>query len=112
MASSQAQECCVDVCCAVGHTCCGGTVCCEPDKCCNGEVCCNEACEECLDNGYLSDGSIDVSPDPACLNDTITFTVSGVVDSGGLERENCVEVPILPGPIHYEWTIIKPDGST
>ncbi|UCC31810.1 MAG: hypothetical protein JSU86_05935, partial [Phycisphaerales bacterium] len=33
-------------------------------------------------------------------------------DSGGLERENCVEVPILPGPIHYEWTIIKPDGST
>ncbi|UCC31813.1 MAG: hypothetical protein JSU86_05950, partial [Phycisphaerales bacterium] len=38
--------------------------------------------------------------------------MNGVVDNGGLERENCVEVPILPGPIHYEWTIIKPDGST
>ena len=49
--------------------------------------------------GSLSGGTIDVNPVPACINDTITFTLNGVVDSGGQKRENCVVVsdgPVTP----------------
>jgi len=69
-------------------------------------------CNECINNGSLSGGTIEVNPDPACIGDTITFTASGVVDNGGQKRENCEEKDIQPGTIAYEWTIIKPDGST
>ncbi|UCC31535.1 MAG: hypothetical protein JSU86_04505 [Phycisphaerales bacterium] len=58
-------------------------------------------------------GRISVSRHPARLNDTITFTASGVVDSGGEKRVDCVvneEVP--PVTPTYTWVITKPDGAT
>jgi hypothetical protein len=76
-----------------------------------GQFCCALLCDECIDRGSLSGGTVTVSADPVCLNDTITFTASGVQDSGGYQRENCVEQDILPGTINYEWTITKPDGT-
>jgi hypothetical protein len=51
-----------------------------------------------------------VNPDPACIGDTITFTASGVTDSGGEQRENCVVVTIPPVTPTYKWTLtIPPD---
>jgi hypothetical protein len=68
-------------------------------------------CEErCEDNGFLSGGTIDVSPDPPCPNTTITFTVSDVVDSGGVKAINCSKEPIAPVAPTYTWTLtIPPD---
>jgi hypothetical protein len=60
-------------------------------------VCCNEPCaERCEDNGVLSGGTISVEPETVCLGDTITFTASGVVDSGGVKAINCTKEPIAP----------------
>ena len=81
------RECCEGetVCCAVGDVCCGDE-CCDEDRCCGNGECCAEECEECLDNGTLSGGTVTVVPQVVCIGQTITFTVDGVVDSGGLKR--------------------------
>lgn len=51
--------------------------------------------------------------DPVCLGDTITFTLSGVVDDGGVLQEFCnSKVPIPPVTPTYTWIITKPDGTT
>jgi len=65
-----------------------------------------------VDDGALSGGEVTVEPDPACIDDTITFTVTGVVDSGGVKRENCQLVNIPAGTIEYTWLITKPDSTT
>ncbi len=48
-------------------------------------------------------------PDPVCIGDTITFTVSGVVDNGGIMREDCTSKrsidPVTPT---YTWEITRP----
>ncbi|HEX9660558.1 MAG TPA: hypothetical protein VGA18_09660 [Rhodothermales bacterium] len=44
----------------------------------------------------LSGGTISVEPETVCLGDTITFTASGVVDSGGVKAINCTKEPIAP----------------
>jgi hypothetical protein len=45
-----------------------------------------------------------------CVGDTITFTASGVTDSGGEQRENCDVVTIPPVTPTYKWTLtIPPD---
>jgi hypothetical protein len=48
-----------------------------------------------------------------CLNDTITFTLDGVVDSGGIKRVDCTAKTGIP-PVEptITWTITKPDGTT
>ena len=107
------EECCLaaDECCAVGYTCCGGVECCAVDFCCGNGECCTQECEECLENGSLSGGSIDVQPNPACIGDTITFTASGVVDDGGIKRVYCTAKEAIP-PVAppYTWQLtIPPD---
>ncbi|MEK6798664.1 MAG: hypothetical protein AABZ12_06855 [Planctomycetota bacterium] len=53
-----------------------------------------------------------MTPATPCLGDTITFTLGGVVDSGGRKLANCQEVTIGPGTLSYTWVITKPDGSS
>jgi len=65
-----------------------------------------------VNNGFLSGGSVTVSPDPVCINNSLIFTVSGVTDSGGTKRANCNLVTIPGVPPSYAWTITKPDGMT
>jgi hypothetical protein len=51
---------------------------------------------------------VTVNPDPPCPDDTITFTVSHVTDSGGQKRENCVLETIAPVAPTYEWELTLP----
>ena len=97
--------------CTTGEVCCGGTQCCPVANCCPNGVCCNESCEErCEDNGGLSGGTISVEPETVCLGETITFTASGVVDSGGVKAINCTKEPIPPVSPTYTWNLtIPPD---
>ena len=44
------------------------------------------------------------------MGETITFTASGVVDSGGQKRENCVEMPIPAVAPTYTWVLSIPPG--
>jgi hypothetical protein len=68
-------------------------------------------CEECIDNGSLSGGVIDVTPDPACIGDTITFTASGVVDEGGIKRVDCSAKTVVPAVSPtYTWELTIPAG--
>ncbi len=109
---SASQTCCDGDCCSAEETCCGGTDCCEPKRCCGNGECCAQDCEGCLDNGTLSGGVIDVDRDPVCVGDTITFTLSGVVDSGGIMRVDCTaKTPIPAVTPTYKWTVNKPDGT-
>ncbi len=106
-------ECCGEGCCTASEPCCGGTTCCPPERCCGNGECCSQDCEGCLDNGSLSGGMIDVDRDPVCVGDTITFTASGVVDSGGIKRVDCTaKMPIPAVTPNYKWTVTKPDGTT
>jgi hypothetical protein len=91
--------------------CCGGTTCCDPQFCCGNGECCSLPCEGCLNNGSLSGGTIAVDPPVACIGDTITFTASGVVDSGGVKRVFCsAKTTIPPGGVTYAWTLALPLG--
>jgi hypothetical protein len=87
---------------------------CTEDFCMEG-VCthepCPPPCNGCVNNGFLYGGTITVDPDPACIDDTITFTLSDARDTGGLMRVNCINTPILPAPPTISWTITKPDGT-
>ena len=108
------RECCEGetTCCAVGDVCCGDE-CCDEDRCCGNGECCAEECEECLDNGTLSGGTVTVVPQVVCIGQTITFTVDGVVDSGGLKRVDCSSTIDLPAvEPSYTWVITKPDSTT
>ncbi|MGD2111629.1 MAG: hypothetical protein PVI86_19810 [Phycisphaerae bacterium] len=95
------EECCIVVnqCCGAGHTCCGDAGCCPVgdccanisccdagENCCENGSCCDEPCGECLDDGELdvTNATIELTPPVACLGDTLTFTVSGVTDTGGV----------------------------
>jgi len=52
-----------------------------------------------------------VAPNPACLGDTITFTASGVVDTGGIKRVDCsakTQVPAVSPT--YTWELTIPGG--
>ena len=83
--------------------------------CCGQGICCDQPCEVCIDNGALdaSGATIDVSPPTACLGDTIAFTISGVVDNGGIMVVDCSsKMPILPVTPDYTWEIVKPDATT
>ncbi len=88
---------------------------CMNDPLCEEGECCNPPCEACQENGTLDGANavIEVSPQPACLGDTITFTVSGVVDNGGIMRVDCTSKraidPVTPT---YTWEITRPDGTT
>ncbi|MFH0983640.1 MAG: hypothetical protein V2A79_19160 [Planctomycetota bacterium] len=86
------------------------TVCAPGENCCDGH-CCAYPCYQCVDHGALSGGTITANPNPACVGQTITFTVSGVTDSGGQKRENCVLVPIAPVGPTFTWTISRPVGG-
>lgn len=109
--------CCNGVCCPTGEICCGTQCvaaehCCanQPcfDECCNAN-CCPQGCEVCLDDGTLFEGTITVGPDVVCLGDTITFTASGVTDSGGLMELDCSsKMPISPVTPTYTWEITCP----
>ncbi|MBL8879059.1 MAG: hypothetical protein JNG88_08055 [Phycisphaerales bacterium] len=81
--------------------------------------CCNECtalgpCETCTSNGTLSGGTVSVAPASPNVGDTIVFTASGVVDSGGGKSSTCPPSsnPIPPGTVTYRWEITKPDGTT
>ncbi len=109
------DHCCEIACCGNGcrlanQVCCDGVPC-APENCCGNGVCCSDVCEKCKINGTLSGGSIAVSQDPVCVGETITFTVSGVVDDGGEKQVDCTGRMTLPAvtPI-CEWTVTKPDG--
>ncbi len=100
------------MCCAVGDVCCGDE-CCDPERCCGNGECCAEECEECLDNGSLSGGTVSVVPQVVCIGQTIIFSVDGVVDSGGLKRVDCSSTIDLPAvEPSYTWVITKPDSTT
>ncbi len=43
-----------------------------------------------------------------CIGDVITFTVSGVVDSGGEQRTECTPMSIVPVEPSYEWDMTRP----
>ncbi len=53
-----------------------------------------------------------MTPEPpvVCVGATITFTPSGVSDSGGQERVNCSPVDILPVTPTYTWYLTLPPG--
>jgi hypothetical protein len=120
VATALAEVCCTDGyiccdhtggdCCPDGTSCCGPTGCCYPaQNCCANGVCCDLACNECVNNGFLSGGTITDNPDPACIGDTITFTVRGVVDEGGIKRIDCnskTEVPAVTPT--YTWSLTLP----
>ncbi len=121
VAGTAREECCVDRCCQTGWTCCGGTDCCDPQFCCDNGECCAETCEGCtLDNGLPGNGTLDgtnavitVTPNPpiVCVGDSIIFSISGVIDSGGVKRVNCSAKQHLPGQgVTYEWTLTLPSG--
>ena len=83
--------------------------CSAEQKCCPNGECCNEPCEGCLDSGSLSGGTIDVTPSVVCLGGTIAFTLSGVIDSGGVKRVECsAKEPIAAVEPSYEWTLTLP----
>jgi len=104
------EVCCGVECCDM-QSCCGGTECCLTGFCCGNGECCPVECEECLDNGSLSGGSIDVQPNPACIGDTITFTASGVVDEGGIKRVDCSAKTVVPAVSPtYTWELTIPAG--
>lgn len=70
-------------------------------------------CEGCLDNGTLTGGSITVSPEMVCVGDSLTFTVQGVVDDGGIKRVDCyAKQPIPPAAPQFTWVITKPNSTT
>ena len=115
-----AEEFCADqgtgLCCDLGVVACGlfggPKHCCDPgQECCNNGQCCDFPCDQCLDNGTLSGGMIEVNPDPACVGQTVTFTASGVMDSGGLKRINCNPTELDPVEPTYTWVITRPVGS-
>jgi hypothetical protein len=99
-------------CCQTGFTCCGGTVCCPVASCCANGTCCAHPCNECLIYGDLSGGTVVASPPVGCVGDTITFTASGVSDSGGQKRVECSPFDIEPVPPTYTWVVTKPNGAT
>ena len=104
------EVCCGVECCDM-QSCCGGTECCLTGFCCGNGECCPVECEECIDNGSLSGGVIDVTPDPACIGDTITFTASGVVDEGGIKRVDCSAKTVVPAVSPtYTWELTIPAG--
>jgi hypothetical protein len=54
-----------------------------------------------------------VSPETVCLGETITFTIDGVIDNGGIKRVFCTAKTKIPAVTPtYEWRITKPDGTT
>jgi hypothetical protein len=54
-----------------------------------------------------------VSPETVCLGETITFTIDGVIDNGGIKRVFCTAKTKIPSVAPtYEWRITKPDGTT
>lgn len=59
-------------------------------------------------------GSVSVTPaDTVCVGDTITWTVSGVTDTGGVKRVECTAKTEDPAvPVTYTWVITKPDEAT
>ena len=99
-------------CCQSGFCCQGLTCCSSGQNCCSDGTCCNEVCDECIDNGTLSGGTISANPPVVCLGDTITFTISGVVDNGGIKKVDCnSKTFIAPVSPTYTWIITKPDSS-
>lgn len=64
-----------------------------------------------MNNGTLSGGLVQCGLDPSCVGDVIDFGASGVVDSGGSKRVNCVVQPIAPVTPTYTWKVFKPDGG-
>jgi hypothetical protein len=65
-------------------------------------------CSVCTDYGELYGASIAVQPDPPCTGDTISFAVSGVMDSGGWQRVDCVDILVFPGMPSYTWELTLP----
>jgi hypothetical protein len=60
----------------------------------------------------VTNATIEVTPPVACVGDTLTFTVSGVTDTGGVQRVLCtVEQEVAPATPTYTWVITKPDGT-
>lgn len=119
-------SCCGDSCCPAGRVCCGEQCCpvsgpafCCPGapggccragtNCCGNGECCEEECEGCLDNGTLAGGIIEVEPPMVCIGDAMTFSVSGIVDSGGIKRVECSASEAIP-PVTptYAWTCTLP----
>jgi predicted AlkP superfamily pyrophosphatase or phosphodiesterase len=104
------------LCCDLGVASCGlfgaPKHCCNPGQvCCNNGQCCDFPCDQCLNNGTLSGGMIEVEPEPACVGQTVTFTVSGVTDSGGLKRIDCHPTELPGVQPTYTWVITGPLGS-
>jgi hypothetical protein len=70
---------------------------------------CNETCSN---NGSLSGGSVTASSSNVCVGDDISFSASGVTDSGGEKTVSCpcdppVTKQIPSGTITYEWKISR-----
>ena len=78
---------------------------------------CEQCSETCIDNGSLSSGSVTGSPSTeACVGDTISFSASGVSDSGGMKERVCddgttEQISVPPGAIMYSYTVSGPSGS-
>lgn len=54
-----------------------------------------------------------MEPEVPCLGDTLTFTLSGVVDEGGIKRVDCYAKTVIPPVVpSYTWVITKPDATT
>lgn len=69
-------------------------------------------CEECVDHGALTGGIIDIEPAVPCLGDVLTFTLSGVVNTGGIKRVDCYAKTAVPGAaVTYAWRITRPDQT-
>jgi len=89
--------------------------CCTEDYClggvCRHDMLCAPPCHGCVNNGFLSPGTIEVEPEVACVGSTITFTVTNVDDTGGLKRVCCDNVVIADVEPTYTWVISKPDDS-
>jgi hypothetical protein len=68
-------------------------------------------CKNCTRPGTLSGGSVVAAKDLVCLGETLTFTASGVVDSGG--ETACADGTPSTDPAatpDYQWTVER-DGA-
>ena len=69
----------------------------------------------CASSGSLSGGTVSASSANAVCGETLTFTVTGVTDTGGIKIEGCAgqeqSVPISPNSITYRFELLKPDGT-
>ncbi len=79
---------------------------------CNAGGGCTDTCNN---NGSLTGGSVTAGATEVCVGSSISFSASGVTDSGGEKTVNCpcdppVTKTISPGSIQYEWKISR-DGS-